>query len=392
MHDLPRLRGRYGALRLVARANSTRRLARARSTDRLLPVSIVSVIGLATILALWPGSQPAAYGTPGAPSPIRLSIAGSNISRAPSGSDGQAAPVARQLSPQLFRPVVVDQAGTDGHASRATGAELDASSVEVPLLGDGTLVTGYAPDTAVEDGGKLVRRYTVAKGDTLASIARRFKVSQATIYWANGMVRRTLQPGQRLRIPVVSGRIYTVTSNDTLSRVARRFQVDADRIIRLNGLTDPTLVVGQVLVLPGAKLDPVPVPRRKPSTWIGSSMRHGWPLAVRGLLTTTFSERHPGIDLAAPSGTTVRAIDAGRVVWAGWKNNGGGYVVVLQHASGMTSTYNHNRGVSVRVGEFVAPGQKIAEVGSTGNSTGPHLDIRITMGSVFIDPLRILRR
>jgi murein DD-endopeptidase MepM/ murein hydrolase activator NlpD len=85
----------------------------------------------------------------------------------------------------------------------------------------------------------------------------------------------------------------------------------------------------------------------------------------------------------------VRAIAAGVVRWAGWKNNGGGYVVVIRHPGGMISTYNHNRSVRISVGQRVVRGQRIADVGSTGLSTGPHLDVRIQMGGRFVNPLAL---
>ena len=116
-------------------------------------------------------------------------------------------------------------------------------------------------------------------------------------------------------------------------------------------------------------------------------MTHRWPLPVRGLVTTRFSGAHPGIDISAPAGTSVRAIAAGTVVFAGWKNNGGGYVVVVRHPDGMRSTYNHNQSVTVAAGARVNAGQRIARLGSTGRSTGPHLDLRIEMGGRFVNPL-----
>jgi Membrane-bound metallopeptidase len=86
----------------------------------------------------------------------------------------------------------------------------------------------------------------------------------------------------------------------------------------------------------------------------------------------------------------VRAIAGGTVAFAGWKNNGGGYVVVIRHAGGMISTYNHNQSLAVRAGQQVIAGQWIARLGSTGNSTGPHLDLRVEMGGQLVDPLRFL--
>lgn len=65
-------------------------------------------------------------------------------------------------------------------------------------------------------------------------------------------------------------------------------------------------------------------------------------------------------------------------------------MVVIRHSDGMRSTYNHNSRVDVAVGERLAAGQTIARVGSTGWSTGPHLDVRIEMDGRFVDPLEVL--
>jgi murein DD-endopeptidase MepM/ murein hydrolase activator NlpD len=119
------------------------------------------------------------------------------------------------------------------------------------------------------------------------------------------------------------------------------------------------------------------------------SARHLWPLTIRGTISSRFSATHPGIDIAARSGTPVRAIADGTIAWAGWKTNGGGYVVVIRHSDGMRSTYNHNRGVAVRRGDRVTRGQRIAWVGESGRATGPHLDLRIQMGGRFVDPLAL---
>jgi murein DD-endopeptidase MepM/ murein hydrolase activator NlpD len=116
---------------------------------------------------------------------------------------------------------------------------------------------------------------------------------------------------------------------------------------------------------------------------------HRWPLPIRGTITTRFSAAHPGIDIAAPTGTVVRAIASGRVTWAGWKSNGGGFVVVIRHPDGMASTYNHNRAVAVSRGDVVTAGQLIAWVGVSGWATGPHLDLRIEMHGRFVDPLAL---
>lgn len=188
-----------------------------------------------------------------------------------------------------------------------------------------------------------------------------------------------------------AGPVHVVRGGDTLWQIAIWHRAELEAIVRWNPTIDPQrLVIGQRILVPGGK----PMLARAAARTGGAvsstgSASHLWPLPVRGTITTWFSAAHRGIDIAAPAGTAVRAVAAGKVTWAGWKNDGGGFVVVIRHPDGMISTYNHNRRVLVRLGEVVARGQKIAEVGSTGWSTGPHLDLRIQMGGVFINPLRL---
>lgn len=196
------------------------------------------------------------------------------------------------------------------------------------------------------------------------------------------------------------GPVHVVRAGDTLWQIAVWHRVDVEPIVRWNPSADPRrLVAGQRILVPEGAPMPTPAPTARPAKptapGVGRSQpaasvgRHLWPLAIEGTITTTFSSAHPGIDIAAPSGTPVRAIAPGTVVWAGWRNNGGGYVVVLRHPDGMVSTYNHNRGVAVGPGQVVAAGQRIAWVGATGLATGPHLDLRIEMAGRLVDPLAL---
>ena len=193
---------------------------------------------------------------------------------------------------------------------------------------------------------------------------------------------------------------HRVRRGDTLWDIARWHGVELSTILRWNpGVTADSLAVGRVIRVPGGhampKATPTPTPRTTTRSTAGQATSpvrnrggtHVWPLPVRGLVTTRFSGAHPGIDISAPAGTSVRAIAAGTVVFAGWKDNGGGYVVVLRHPDGMRSTYNHNQSVTVAAGARVIAGQRIARLGSTGRSTGPHLDLRIEMGGRFVNPL-----
>ena len=200
------------------------------------------------------------------------------------------------------------------------------------------------------------------------------------------------------------GPVHVVRPGDNLWLIAAWHKVELEPILTWNPGVDPRgLVAGQEILVPGGAPMPAnatpPAPRpaqvpaqapaQAPAPSSDGSGSHLWPLPIRGTITTRFSGAHPGIDIAAPSGTPVRAIADGTVVYAGWRGNGGGYVVEIRHPNGMTSTYNHNREVAVTVGQVVATGEQIAWVGSTGNSTGPHLDLRVEMGGRLVNPLRL---
>lgn len=116
--------------------------------------------------------------------------------------------------------------------------------------------------------------------------------------------------------------------------------------------------------------------------------------------TFTYARKHPitgrvrphtGVDYAAPAGTPVLALGDGTVISAGWTTNGGGNVIKIRHNSTYTTGYLHLRGFAkgIKKGAKVSQGQVIGYVGSTGASTGPHLDFRVWKNSQPIDPLHM---
>jgi murein DD-endopeptidase MepM/ murein hydrolase activator NlpD len=107
-----------------------------------------------------------------------------------------------------------------------------------------------------------------------------------------------------------------------------------------------------------------------------------WP--ARGSLSSRYGRRwgrmHQGIDIAAPTGTAILAAADGTVVASGFSSGGYGNVVDIRHADGSLTRYGHNSRLLVSVGQQVRQGQNIAEMGSTGRSTGPHLHFEYHMG------------
>ena len=124
-----------------------------------------------------------------------------------------------------------------------------------------------------------------------------------------------------------------------------------------------------------------------------------WP--VRGRITSGFGYRihpifktkrfHAGIDIAAPTGTAVKAAASGEVLYAGWLR-GYGKVIIILHRGGMATVYAHLRDIVVREGQRVAQGEIIGSVGSTGWSTGPHLYFEVRIDGRAVNPLKYLPR
>lgn len=134
-----------------------------------------------------------------------------------------------------------------------------------------------------------------------------------------------------------------------------------------------------------------------------SGGKFAYPLAKAAPLTSDFGTRtdpvtgkkgasHNGIDLGAPNGTDILAAENGEVIVASWWN-GYGNTVIIDHGNGVWTLYGHirNDGIKVRKGDAVKRGQKIAEVGSTGKSTGNHLHFEVRINEKAVDPKPYLR-
>ncbi|OKH49783.1 peptidase M23 [Calothrix sp. HK-06] len=113
---------------------------------------------------------------------------------------------------------------------------------------------------------------------------------------------------------------------------------------------------------------------------------------AQGILSRGFRKyQHEGIDIAGASGTPIYAAASGKVIKAGWDDWGLGNAITIQHSDGRVTVYGHNRRLLVNLGQQVNQGQIIAEMGSTGNSSGPHLHFEIhTNKRTAVDPIAFL--
>jgi murein DD-endopeptidase MepM/ murein hydrolase activator NlpD len=210
--------------------------------------------------------------------------------------------------------------------------------------------------------------------------------------------------------------MYTVVHGDTLSGIADSHHVQGgwQRLYAANRTTvgaDPDLILpGQRLNLRG-KAAKAPAHRDAPSRQThkpAARKSTSHPAAttsmvapVNAALGTPYHAAgsswskgyHTGVDFPVPTGTSVKAVAAGRVVSAGWGGSFG-YQVVIRHADGRYTQYAHLSAISVKDGQTVTGGQRIGRSGSTGNSTGPHLHFEVRTGPEFgsdVDPVAYLR-
>lgn len=124
-----------------------------------------------------------------------------------------------------------------------------------------------------------------------------------------------------------------------------------------------------------------------------------WPLSGYYRISSPFGwrnapigsggERHRGIDIPAPSGTPVYSATDGEVISSGW-NGSYGNAVMIKYTNNIVIVYGHNSSLVVRAGQKVSKGQVISLVGSTGNSTGPHLHFEVRYNGSPVDPLKYL--
>ena len=272
----------------------------------------------------------------------------------------------------------------------------------------------FNPFTIIPDRPRNeVIQYVIQKGDTINEIAEFYGLEPESIAWSNPRrIIQILRPGDSLNIPPVDGvYIQAVGSTRTIADYTANYKLDDPYDVlnspfnsQLVGYTPETVpasgtyiffpngeaeeivwtanieVVGAeggtsggtaatVRFQPGDPGDCGAQPIAGGSVWVN-------PVPNGYSITRGFSSWHPGIDLASSTGTPIVAANGGRVIFAGWNSWGYGNLIVLIHGPNMT-VYGHLESIFVSCGQVVSAGQQIGTMGSTGNSSGPHLHFEI---------------
>ncbi|HKA14284.1 MAG TPA: LysM peptidoglycan-binding domain-containing M23 family metallopeptidase [Myxococcota bacterium] len=216
--------------------------------------------------------------------------------------------------------------------------------------------------------------------------------------WAGAIGCASRTPSER-RESVV----HVVERGETIAAIARQYGVSVDAIVQANQISDfSSIEVGTRLIIPRtrpggrqesamARLMPIPSSDLRAQARREADLEFDWP--IYGRFSSPYGWRgfghHEGIDLGATPGTPVLAAEAGRVIESGWHGDYG-QVVVVKHAGNYSTLYAHNQRNRVKKGAFVEKGDVIAELGSSGNATGPHLHFEIRRDRQPEDPLRYL--
>jgi hypothetical protein len=263
-----------------------------------------------------------------------------------------------------------------------------------------------------------VIEYSVTTGDSVFGIAQSFNLHPETILWANydqlNDSPDMLNPGMMLNVPPVDGVYYQWQESDTLESVAAKFDATVQDILSWEGnnfdLTNPQVEPKQWIMIPNGHREfrqwLVPTIARTNSGVSKSVLGPGacegdysgaygsgafaWPTASQTLSGNDFWSGHLGIDIAGSFGDGVFASDAGVIVFAGWANGGYGNMVMVDHGNGYQTLYAHLNSVSAACGQSVYTGTYIGAIGSTGNSTGPHLHFEVRYMGGFISPWYVL--
>lgn len=280
-----------------------------------------------------------------------------------------------------------NEIGQGGQETSITPMPINENS----LLAHSPISTDY-----IDIGGykrNQVSEYTVQPGDLLSFIASDYGVSVNSIIWSNSLKDSdSLQPGQVLKIPPVSGVIHQVKKGDTLASIAKKYGADETKISEFNGLPQSgELQVGDELVVPDGQMKTVIYASNTAVPKLGTSsinvnqrftylpnLGDFFMLPAVGYNWGRIHGRN-GVDIANSCGTPVYAAADGTVVIADSSGYNGGFgkYIKLIHANGTETLYAHSAKLLVAVGQTVSRGQEIILMGSTGRSTGCHLHFEV---------------
>jgi murein DD-endopeptidase MepM/ murein hydrolase activator NlpD len=316
------------------------------------------------------------------------------------------APPAPQYAPPQYAPPAPrstpDFTGAAGTGAKLAHAAAPRAPMSAPIPPVPATVARAPAAMPTSVGGSSAQTllptppvYTVASGDTLGRVARRYRVSVREIAVANGIAPEApLKVGTPLTIPV---RLVATPP----SAQSGRQQSGALMVAQAKPIMAP-LANTPVAAAPGklASAEPAanvrlasPVETSSEGAGPNGAPAFRWP--ARGRIVNNFGAKvngspNDGIDLAVPEGTQVRAADDGVVAYAGNELKGYGNLVLVRHSNGFVTAYANGSELLVKRNDQVHKGQVILKSGQTGNAASPQLHFEIRKNSAPVDPMQFL--
>ena len=259
---------------------------------------------------------------------------------------------------------------------------------DIAVVGGVALLSEDGPSGTianVEDnpGTDNISVYVVRRGDSLSGIAKIFGVSVNTIVWANDIKGGKIDPGQNLIVLPISGVQHKVLKGDTLATLAKKYNADLSEIAQFNDLSPNSLIaIGETIIIPDGVVAAPSISSGGKKFVRGSNGPSYDGYYLRPVLGGRKSQGlhgYNGVDLAAPNGSPLLAAASGKVIISknyGW-NGGYGNYIVISHSNGTQTLYAHLSKNLVFGGASVVRGQIIGNVGSTGKSTGSHVHFEV---------------
>jgi len=273
----------------------------------------------------------------------------------------------------------------------APGTELTVPGTMNPVLPRVAIAKPIAPlaeDTAQADAPvATASEYVVAKGDTLFSLGRKYKVSAFAIADANGLPHdKSLPIGRKLKIPAAG--------TEKIAKATVKDEGKTDLAAQsVKPSTDTANTVEADKSAGQESIDTTPPAAVADVTQAEAPFSLRWP--VRGRVISAYGSKpngmkNEGINIMAPEGTNIQAADAGVVAYAGNELKGYGNLVLIRHAGGYVTAYAHAASLLVKKGDIVKRGDVIGKVGQTGAVQSAQLHFEVRKGATALDPATFL--
>ncbi|MBN8194103.1 M23 family metallopeptidase [Bacillus sp. NTK074B] len=261
------------------------------------------------------------------------------------------------------------------------------------------------------------KKYKVQEGDALSTIAADHSITTGKLLELNEDLKEdgALKVGSELNVTVYEPLVHVLVKKEAnkIEKIAYEKEVKEDSSmnkgdtkVKQEGQDGEKSVTFETTEVNGSQTDknvkeekrlkdPVKYivikgTKATPSRGSGS---FAWPTNggyISSKQGPRWGKMHKGIDIARPSDRTIKSVDNGRVVSAGWDDGGYGNKVVIDHGNGYKTIYAHLSSISVSAGQTVERGQKLGIMGETGEATGVHLHIEVYKNGSLINPLDVL--